>query len=326
MPHDLGEFLGQVTLAYQGAAPWHQLGTKMDRIPDVPAALEAAHLNWNVSLEDLFLKDGRKLKTRKAVVRDADLAILSTVGDKYQPLQNSEAFGVLQPACEQFGVTIETAGMLKGGEKVWMLAKLPESVEVVPGDSVDGYFLVITGHNGKTAFTARPTPIRVVCANTIAMAVSGTPYLVQLNHYGQAAQEVKQVTKLVTALVQSLKESGQSFSKLAMKKLSLDQTKEYIADVLKIDLEDLEDEAEENPVLVQRFEKIVELSQHGKGVEFAPNSAWNALNAITEYVDHVRPTEVRSQKSMISANRSAIFGKNAKVKARALVLAQKMVA
>jgi phage/plasmid-like protein (TIGR03299 family) len=323
MSHDIADMMGQAVMAYQGATPWHQLGTKMEGHPDVPAALIAAHMDWNVSLEDMFLKDGKKVKYRKAVIRDVDRSVLATVGDKYQPLQNSEAFGVLQPACEQFGVTIETCGMLNDGARVWMQARLPDRIEVVDGDYVDGYFLAMSGHNGKTAFTARLTPQRVVCANTIAMAVRGSASFIQLNHYGQASAQINQVTKLVTKLVQSLKSSGETFSKLAAKKMDLDEVKQYVADVL--DIDELEDLDEENPVLISRFDKIVELSEHGKGVEFAPNSAWAAFNAVTEYIDHVRPTETRSMKSLQTANRSAAFGKNSRLKAKALVLATALI-
>ncbi len=323
MSHEISELMGQATMAYQGETPWHALGTKMEGNPDVPAALKAAHLDWLVSIEDLFLADGTKVSRRKATVRDVDHKILHTVGDKYHVLQNHEAFGVLQPACEQFGVTIETAGALGTGDKCWMLAKLPERIEVVAGDHVDGYFLVMTGHNGKTRFTARPTPVRAVCANTIALALRSKE-IIELRHVSGVANQMKMVTDLVTNLVASLKQSGETFAKLAAKRMDHDEVRAYIAEVLGI--EDEDDLEMENPVVARRFEKILELSESGKGTEFAPGTSWTAFNAITEYVDHVRPAEAHNTKSIRSANKSAVFGKNAKLKQKALLLATQFAA
>jgi phage/plasmid-like protein (TIGR03299 family) len=323
MSHDIASLMGRSMMAYQAEMPWHALGTKMEGSPDVPAALEAAHLNWNVALEDLFLKDGTKINRRKAVVRDVDHKVLHTVGDKYHPLQNAEAFGVLQPACEKFGVTIETAGALGVGDKVWMLAKLPDRVQAVSGDYIDGYFLVMTGHNGKTRYTARPTPVRAVCANTIAMALESKE-IIELRHIAGVSNQMKMVTGLVTTLVQALKKSGETFGQLAAKRMSQEDVENYIAEVLGIeDIENLEDE---NPVLNRRFQKILELSAHGMGAEFAPGTLWSAFNGITEYIDHVRPAEAHNTKSIRAANKSAIFGKNAKLKAKALVIAAKLAA
>lgn len=326
MAHELAMLKDRIMMSYQGETPWHSLGTKMIGHPDVPAALEAASLNWNVELQDMFLKNGTKVPRKRAVVRDTDGQVLASVGGDYVPLQNSEAFGVLQPACEQLGVTIESAGALGNGERVWMQAKLPESIEVVAGDRVDGFFLISSGHNGKIRYRARSTPQRVVCDNTLAIAHAGGIDLINLVHSRTTKDQLSMVANLVTNLVRALKQTGETFSKMAAKKMSFLETEQYIAEVLGVEADEIEDLEEENEPLFQRFNKMVDLSQNGRGAEFAPRTLWSAFNGISEFTDHVAPGLARSGKAVAAANRSAVFGKNAKLKNRALSIAQKIAA
>jgi phage/plasmid-like protein (TIGR03299 family) len=324
MPAEIAVINGIAAVAYQGEMPWHKLGTQMEGTPDVQAALKAANLDWEVQLRSMFYRHGDKtvkVPSRRAVVRDVDGQLLSTVGSDYTPMQNSEAFAVLQPACEQFGVTIETAGALGKGDRVWMLAKMPMSIEPVPGDKVDGHLLILTGHNGWTSYSARLTPTRVVCANTLQLALNDKAF-VKLRHVASAAEQLDQVAGLVTNMVATLKTTGESFSKLAARKMTMDEMTSYVNEVLNIDaLEAV------NPIVERRRATILELATTtGKGIEFAPFTAWTAFNAITEYVDHVRPAEAKNLKSMKDANQSALFGTNSKLKAKALVLARRLIA
>jgi phage/plasmid-like protein (TIGR03299 family) len=324
MPADIATLDGKDMMAYQGETPWHKLGTKMEGTPDVPAALEAANLNWNVELKSMFYKHKEKtikVKNRRVVIRDVDGQLLSTVGSDYEPFQNSQAFSILQPACEQFGVTIETAGALGKGDRVWMQAKLPETFEPVKGDKIEGYFLVLNGHNGWTSLSARPTPQRVVCQNTLSMALRGTKSIINLRHTSSGAEQFDQVAKLVTDLIAGMKEANTSFSALAAKKLTQDELVSYISEVLNIELGE-----EANPVAARRRDTIIELAATGKGVQFAPGTAWTAFNAVTEYIDHVRPAEAKNTRTIAQANQSALFGTNMKIKQRALVLANRLAA
>lgn len=309
-------------MAYQGEMPWHKLGTAMTGKPDVHAALKAANLDWEVTLKTMFYRHGDKaikVPQRRAVVRETDGQLLATVGADYVPVQNTEAFSVLQPACEQFGVTIETAGALGKGDRVWMLAKMPERVTVVPGDVVDQYFLILTGHNGWTSYTGRGTDVRVVCRNTLGMATRGSKALINLRHVKSTAEQFDQVASMVTTLIAAAKERGESFKSLANRRLTLDELKAYVTEVLHMG-------DDPNPVATRRRETIIELAQSGKGVEFAPNTLWTAFNAITEYVDHVRPAEAKNPRTIRQANESALFGTNMKIKTRALVLAKRLAA
>jgi phage/plasmid-like protein (TIGR03299 family) len=324
MPAAIAELNGKAMMAYQGEMPWHKLGTKCDSLKSVDDALKAASLDWHVRLQKLYYMGPDKkpllVPTRRAVVRGVDHALLATVGSDYELVQNSEAFAILQPACKELGVTIETAGALGKGDRVWMLGKLPKSFHPVHGDRVDGYFLVLTGHNGWTSLTARPTPVRVVCANTLALAVSGSDAIVNLRHTKSGAAQLDEAAEMVTKLVKTLRETNETFAQLAARKMSPTELREYVNRVLGID-----DNAKA-AVQTSRRDRILELAANGKGVEFAPSTAWAAFNAVTEYVDHVRPAEAKVERTIMQANQSALFGTNAKLKARALTMARQLAA
>jgi phage/plasmid-like protein (TIGR03299 family) len=324
MPADIATILGKPAIAYAaGATPWHRLGTASPTtagFPTVQAALAAASLDWNVTLQPAFARtaDGAfvPIPNHFATVRDVDSAALGTVKSRYHVIQNSEAFGVLDAACQQHGVTIETAGALGRGDRVWMLAKLPTTIQPVRGDKVVGYALLVNGHNGWTPYSARLTSVRVVCANTLGAATSETQPFMRLKHVSTYADQLELVEAMITKFAAALKETGATFGKLASVKMTQDQMFAYIDAVLGISKDDLVAGA-----AAKRRERLRELAAgQAKGSQFAPWTAWQAFNAVTEYVDHERGNKV-SARSLRSADQSAIFGPGVQLKRKALELA-----
>jgi hypothetical protein len=151
------------------------------------------------------------------------------------------------------------------------------------------------------------------------MATSNNPAFVKLTHVASAAEQLDQVAAMVTTMVSAGQQRATAYAKLAARKLTADETKAYVEDVLKV-------QGAVNPVMERRIETILELNVSGKGVEFAPGTAWSAFNAVTEYIDHVRPAEAKAALTIANANQSALFGANAQVKQRALVLATRLAA
>ena len=328
MAHNIATINGEDAIAYAGESPWHRLGTHVDDdkvITSVPHFLEAANLDWDVELLPVFYTDkavsNRRIELNsRAVVRITDRQLLSTVSADYQPLQNADAFEVLQPAIDTHGLRIEVAGALGVGDRVWMLAKLPHSIEVVKGDELKTYMLVMTGHNGWTAFTARLTQIRAVCENTLSIAQRDGAFC-RLNHVSTSVDKLAQVAKVITEMVAGSERLGAIYQKMAQTRQRAEEAKAYVERVLQFPTV-----GEATPTLVRRRDKIVELGQTGRGADLAPETLWSSYNGITEYVDHVRPTEVKAERTIRAANTSAVFGANAALKARALTVAQDIVA
>lgn len=327
MPAEIGEYNGQVTMAYQGATPWHQLGHRMTGTPDVAAALAAANMEWEVATQPLFLKDGREVDSAQAVVRD-DGAILGTVGSQFHPIQNSDAFGVLSDACAEHGVTIEAAGALGTGARTWMLAKMPESIEPVPLDRINGYFLICNGHDGSLAYGARPTPIRVICQNTLNTALRHGKDVIRIRHTKSAKDRITEARRLVTGMVAALTEAGETFAALAARQMTPTEVADYVAKVIP----NPTPEEAIAPILADRRRTMAALVWGGKGAALAGSksdgstTAWAAYNAVVEYFDHVRPAEAKSDSGTRNANESAIFGGNQAIKVTALKTARELVA
>lgn len=327
MAHNLASIGGSVMMAYQGETPWHKLGTRMGGTSDVAAALKAARLDWTVGLEPMFLADGRPVDDARAVIRQTDPSvILGSVGTMFAPVQNAEAFEPLADACRDFGVTIESAGALGNGARTWMLAKLPEAIEVTPGDCVNGYFLIVNGHDGSTAYGARPTPIRVVCQNTLSAALGSGVDMIRIRHTRNADQRLAEAKRLIERMLGAMRETGDTFRTLADRRMTPADVAAYVAEVLPAPADE-----PISDTLKARRKNVAALVWCGKGADLAGSdsygsTAWAAYNAVCEYFDHVRPAEAKSAAGMANANESAIFGGNAAIKLLALKRARALVA
>ena len=334
MSANIAAINGQNAIAYIGSTPWHGLGTRLrgDIRIDVDAFLKAANLDWQVRTEPLFDGNGRHLVKGQVVVRTSDNAELAIVGPAYHVVQNIEAASILQPAIEQFGVTIEVAGALGDGEVCWALAKLPGgNVDVTgAGDEVNGYALVKWGHDGSVAVSGTATPIRVVCQNTLSLAASSDKAtFAKIRHTASAKDRVKQAQTVFTGLTKALIAQGETFGQLARKALTEKQVIAFIESVFPGETKDGKPFV--NDVVRARRSTVAQLVFNGVGVDKAtaltggtPN-AWSVYNAVTEYFDHVRPAEAKSVAGRENANVSAVFGGNADVKAKALVQAQRLL-
>jgi len=158
------------SMVYVGETPWHGLGKKIPESKklSICEAIAAAGLDWKVEKRHLFT-EYCGIPSHFAVCRSTDNQVLGLVGLDYTPLQNSEAFSWFQPFLDTQMATIETAGSLKSGQKVWVLAKILDSQGSLNGDRVDHYILLSNAHDGSIPVRVGFTPIRVVCNNTLTM-------------------------------------------------------------------------------------------------------------------------------------------------------------
>ena len=171
------------TMFYVREKPWHGLGTNVEEAPTSKEALIAAGLNWNVRSEDIHLRNGEIVEGYKANVRDTDRAVLGVVTDRYRVVQNREAFAFTDALLGE-GVRYETAGSLLGGRKVWMLARMPHEY-VIGGERISPYLLFSNAHDGSGPVRVAITPIRVVCNNTLNLALRTARRSWSLMHKGK---------------------------------------------------------------------------------------------------------------------------------------------
>lgn len=150
--------------------PWHGLGRIIMDAPASREALELAGLDWQVESRNIYSGTGAMIPSYRANVRSTDDAVLGVVSDRYRIVQNEEAFQFTDDLLGE-GVTYETAGSLQGGKKVWMLARLPRKY-LIAGDQVEPYLVIFNSHDGSSGVKVAMTPIRVVCQNTLNLALN----------------------------------------------------------------------------------------------------------------------------------------------------------
>lgn len=153
---------------FVGQSAWHSLGTVLDNPPTTAIAISKAGLNWQVEEKPIFFDpDQTEITNYKALVRSSDRSVLGVVSQGYEVLQNQEAFSWFDFLIHEGDVSLEAAGSLKGGKRIWVLAKINNlCIDVVSEDSVLPYLLLSNAHDGTMAIWINFTPIRVVCQNS----------------------------------------------------------------------------------------------------------------------------------------------------------------
>lgn len=207
--------------------PWHNLGTIVQEAPTSRDAIRLGGLDWLVTQEPLFTAGGKEAPIL-ANVRNSDGEILGTVGDRYQILQNAEAFAIADFFAGQ-GAKYETAGSLFGGRKVWLLMKA-EEFEILD-DKFDDYFLLSNSHDGSSTLKVATTPVRVVCNNTLTLALSKNPRVFNIRHTGQILEKSVQAGKFLGLSAKYREELKDEAEALATAKVSPAEVAKFIANL-----------------------------------------------------------------------------------------------
>lgn len=273
--------------------PWHGLGIVVEQAPNAAEAIRLAGLDWEVELNRLQMADGRKVDAN-AVVRKTDGRVLADhVGLGYTPLQNRDSFAWFNPFVEAGECTYETAGSLRGGSRVWILAQLSrQPVEIADGDMVRKFLLLSNSHDGSLAVRVGFTPIRVVCANTLAMAHSKEKgsgnALIRLKHTKGLHVALADIRDIVNTANQRFEATAEQYRKLAKSKIAnrkdLDQ---YIIRSLALPVDD-------KGKLSTRSQNILQevinrgVNGYGSGNPAIRGTYWAAYNAVTEYLSYDR--------------------------------------
>lgn len=315
MPHEVE------TMAYFGQLPWHGLGTALEEadLYDWPRACEKAGLAWDVELTPLVTADTQAAVAHKAVRRTTDQRILGVVGPRFHALQNRDAFRWFQPFLDAREASLHTAGALRQGSRVWVLAKLNrDPLVIAAGDEVEKFILLSHGHDGSLAVRVGFTPIRVVCANTLALAHgSDASKLIRLKHTKDVLTNLANVREIVDAANAEFVATAEQYRLLARKDINQADLRKYVKRVLKV-----EDKEEISTRTANQIEHIVRLFETGRGNDLPSirGTLWAGYNAVSEYLGYERG---RSQQSRLD---SLWFGDSAALNRFALEVALAMAA
>jgi phage/plasmid-like protein (TIGR03299 family) len=323
MSHNLATTQGKSAMMYTGEVPWHRLGTKLDEPATAREAITASGLDYQVELRSLVTDVGTPVPQRRGVVRSDSGAVLGVVGRSYVPVQNYEAFGFLDSIVSDGGLRYHTAGALGKGERIWMLAKLPTQMRVKGSDDVvDKYLLLSNTHDGSTALRVYFTPIRVVCQNTLNVAErQAVGQGIAIMHKGDLHSKIQTAQQVLGLAERFYDDAETKIEILAGHSPTPVQLLEYF-ETLYPDPVDAVNSRAKNV-----RENLIRIFECGIGLDMPGirDTTWAAYNAVTEWVDHHRPT--RSTNPTERASRrleSSWFGSGAKLKARAWNLALNM--
>lgn len=277
------------TMFYTREKPWHGLGTMVMEAPSSREALALAGLDWEVVQKPLVTDDGISVSGFRANVRDTDNRILGVVTDRYKVVQNKDAFAFTDELLGE-GITYETAGALQGGRRTWILAKLPQRY-IISGDEITPYLVFMNSHDGTGAIKAAMTPIRVVCQNTLNLALSTAKRSWSTNHVGDIRGKLEDARNTLLYAGEYMAELGKAIDSMNRQKLSDRKVYEYI-DALFPLLDNVMDMQKKN--ILKMKEDLKARYYDAPDLQHVGKNAYRFVNAVSDFATHARPLKERS--------------------------------
>lgn len=272
------------TMFYTREKPWHGLGTMVAEAPNSKDALRLAGLNWKVLQKPVYTENEELVHGYKANVRDTDRKVLGVVTDRYKVIQNEEAFAFTDTLLGE-GVRYETAGSLQEGRRVWMLARLPREF-IIGGERISPYMVFSNTHDGSGAVKTALTPIRVVCNNTLNLALRTAKRSWSMIHTGDISGKIEEAKNTLLLADEYMTALGQEFENLRKIKLSEKQVLDYIKILLPM---------EENYSLLQKrgVEKLrADMKMRyfdAPDLKDVGNNGYRFVNAVSDFATHSTP-------------------------------------
>ena len=336
-------------MAYVGEPPWHGLGNQLTQNQPIEIWAQQAGMNWRIESSNVSYmaqnERGQSIimpyEEQRVLYRSDTYAPLSVVSQRYQEVQPMEILEFYRDLTEQSGFELETAGILKGGKKFWALARTGQSTALKGKDVSHGYILLATACDGSLATTAQFTNIRVVCNNTLAIALrgqSGSAGVVKVPH--STKFDADKVKQQLGVSVRAWDEHMYEMKQLSQRKVTQGEAAAFFDAVFNNTNMNVTDQ-EENIIQFYRnvanpnptkeksepngramSKAMIMFNGQGRGAELssAKNTAYGLLCSITEFADHER-------RAMSTDHRldSAWFGAGANLKQRGLEQALTMV-
>jgi phage/plasmid-like protein (TIGR03299 family) len=328
MPANIGEMF------YYGNVPWHGKGTELNEPANKEEAIVYGGLDWEVEMVPLRTDEepSSKVGTRVGIARKDKPKghperVLGVTHKGFKPLQNREGIRIFDAIFGKGKRVYHTGGYLGAGEVIWLLAKLPKNIQVEKGDQVIPYALFTNSHNGSIAIDFRLTTVRVVCQNTLSVALTdkNTKTFFKSAHQGDYSYLQLDVETFFEDTLEAVDELEDQFKQMMNMKFDDDLVKEYIESVFPIPVEPRRAKIDQRTMnqYLSRVEKtknarmkIAHLRLYGKGSDLpgVNESLWGTFNAVLEYVDH-------NEKGGDISIPTGLFGPAAAIKRKAFGLA-----
>ena len=274
------------SMLYVRQVPWHGLGTMVQEAPTSEDALHIAELDWRVEQTPVFTDAGIEIPGYKANRRNTDGSILGIVSDRYKIVQNTEAFeftDAIVGETEDGVVKYETAGSLCGGKRIWLLAKMP--AKKVLDDDVEPYMFFSNSHDGTGAIKVGMTPVRIVCANTLAIALNTAKRQWSTKHVGDMQSKLEEAKLCLRMADSYMANLDVEADRLANAKLYMEQVEEILDEMFPVD--DNTSERKKNNIV--QFKNQFWTAYNMPDIQKFEDSAWMAVNAMSDVITHSAP-------------------------------------
>ena len=266
--------------------PWHGLGKIIEEAPSSKDAIIEAGLNWLVTSEPIFV-GGNEVKGYRANVRSTDKKILGVVSDKYRIVQNEEAFEFTDALLGE-GCVYETAGSLASGKRVWMLAKLEGTK--LQGEDFEPYLVFTNSHDGSSSIRVAITPVRVVCQNTLNLALRGAKRQWAAQHIGNIKDKLAEATFTLKNANSYMDALDIEIKDLKDKDLTRFDVKDLIEKLMPMNFD------EDAPENVRKANNIIELRDrlmyrytNAPDLRGTGDTAYRFINAVSDFATHENP-------------------------------------
>jgi phage/plasmid-like protein (TIGR03299 family) len=328
MAHQIMQYDNMISVKER---PWHGLGVILEDVPNIQEAKEKSGLIWTASIKPSYFEASPgefvRVPGQNAVVRDDVPVVIGAVGDRYEIYQNDEMWRFIEAFQTETNCKIETAGSLRNGAIAWVLAK-NGTVEYVTGDPVEEFFLFRNSFDGSSPIMTAFTNIRVVCSNTIALAIRNARNIFKVRHTASAESQLEEVHKALGIRENFKVKLDEAMDHLVTVPFGAKKTEQFLADVIfpipqqivqqggkVVDIKEASKKA-----LTTRTNKInavLNLIETGAGADIAgvKGTAYGLFQALTEWSDHersIKVTQNRDRKEVLFEN--AFWGTGAQFK------------
>lgn len=324
MTHMIDDTNGKASCFTAGEAAWHRLGVNVADAQKSEDAIKLANLDWTVSKEPCFAElDGTRIEIpdRFAVVRSDTKAALGVVGNFYEPFQNAACFEFIDGIIGDSGADFETAGAIDGGKRVWMMARLPREICVAGDDVVNPYVLITNSHDGTSSARVIPTTVRVVCNNTLNLALRQNDRKgegLKLWHSESLQSKLAAAKKSLGVVLTRVEKFELESQALAKRSMSQNDLAKYFVGLCA-------DKAEktQQKMMETFLENLSNERNSMKGIE---GSAWAAYNAASEFADHQMKVNGTTDDERLNRRLNSVwFGAAAEFKQKAWKAAMALV-
>jgi phage/plasmid-like protein (TIGR03299 family) len=296
---------GTYSFASHAEKAWHGLGQIVQEAMTAEQAIKLANMDYDVQKCNIHgsitLPDGgimyQNIDGRVGTYRTDTKEMLGIVSDRYEIVQNRDAFGFFDAIIDSGEAIFETAGVIGKGEKIFLTAKLPKDL-LVNGEPCEKYIILTNSHDASSSLIAGFTTVRIVCNNTLQAAMRDLSNKVTIQHKGNAKSKIAEAYKVMGIASRYMQEVEEVFNKMSEVKIDSEQLRKYVIDVMKPEYHKDQPSEEMSTRLINQVDSIILFANthHTQQTSAAKDTVWGAYNAISGYYNYIHNFKSNEQK------------------------------